>query len=145
MITLITDATQILGTSTNRKERITRIGKQLRSNDQTLRSVTLKATIQQPMDLVAKKIDFLHLVILFQFILLLYCITESFFHFCNIVILYLFLFSYRHRFQKVFFQKDKHVLVSYHTTLTNPIILLLSKLFQKEFLHFQSSLGRHIK
>ena len=65
MITLIPDATQILGTSTNRKERIPRIGKQLRSNDQTLRSVTLKATIQQPMDLVAKKIDFLHLVILF--------------------------------------------------------------------------------
>ena len=52
------------GASTNRKERNTRIGKQLRSSNQTLRLVTLMKTI-----------DFLHLLILFQFILLLYYIT----------------------------------------------------------------------
>ena len=84
------------------------------------------------MDLVTKKIDFLHLVILFKFILLLYYITWSFFRFYIIVILYLFLFSCRHRFPNLFFQKDKHDL-SYHTTMTNPIVLLLSKLFPKEF------------
>ena len=39
--------------------------KHLRSSDQTLRLVTLKATIQQLMDLVIKKIEFLYLVILF--------------------------------------------------------------------------------
>ena len=65
MIALITGTTQSLGTSTNRKERNTRIGKQLRSSDQTLKLVTLKATIQQPIDLVTKKIDFLNLMILF--------------------------------------------------------------------------------
>ena len=54
-----------LGPSTNRKERTTRIGQQLKSSDQTLRLVTMKATIQQPMDLVTKKIDFLHLQGLF--------------------------------------------------------------------------------
>ena len=47
------------------KRKNTRIGEQLRSSDQTLRLVTLKATIQQPMDLVTKKIEFLHLGILF--------------------------------------------------------------------------------
>ena len=65
MIALITGTTQSLGTSTNRKERNTRIGKQLRSSDQTLKLVTLKATIQQPIDLETKKIDFLNLMILF--------------------------------------------------------------------------------
>ena len=65
MIALITGTTQGLDVSTNRKERNTRIGMQLRSSDQTLKLVTLKATIQQPMDLVTKKIDFLHLMILF--------------------------------------------------------------------------------
>ena len=65
MIALITGTTQSLGTSTNRKERNTRIGKQLRSSDQTLKLVTLKVTIQQPIDLVTKKIDFLNLMILF--------------------------------------------------------------------------------
>ena len=65
MIVLITGTTQGLGASTNRNKRNTRIGKQLRSSDQTLRLVTLKATMQQVMDLVTKKIDFLHLVILF--------------------------------------------------------------------------------
>ena len=65
MIALITGTTQSLGASTNRKERNTKIGKQLRSSNHALRLVTLKATLQQPMDLVTKKIDFLHLVILF--------------------------------------------------------------------------------
>ena len=61
----LTGTTQILGTSANRTERNTRIGKQLRSSDQTLSLVTSKATIQQLMDLVRKKIEFLHSVILF--------------------------------------------------------------------------------
>ena len=61
----LTGTIQILGTSTNRTERNTRIGKQLRSSDQTLSLVTSKATIQQLMDLVRKKIEFLYLVILF--------------------------------------------------------------------------------
>ena len=60
MIALITGTTQILGASTNSKERNTRIRKQLRSSDQTLRLVTLKVTIQQLVDLVTKKINFLH-------------------------------------------------------------------------------------
>ena len=65
MIELITGTTRSLGPSTKRKERNMRIGKQLRSRNQTLRLVTLKVTMQQLMDLVMKKIDFLHLVILF--------------------------------------------------------------------------------
>ena len=65
MIVLIANTTQSFGTSTNRKEINKRIGKQLISSNQTLRSVTLKVTIQQLIDLVMKKIDFLHLVILF--------------------------------------------------------------------------------
>ena len=60
MIVLITGTTQDLGASFNRKEKNMRIGKQLRSSNQTLRLVTLKATIQQAMDLVTKKIDFLY-------------------------------------------------------------------------------------
>ena len=65
IIALITGRTQSLGTSTNRKERNTRIGNQLKSSDQTLRLVPLKVTIKQLMALVTKNIDFLHLVILF--------------------------------------------------------------------------------
>ena len=65
MVVLITGTTQGHDAATNRKERNTRIGKQLRSSDQTLRLVTLKGTIQQPVDLVTKKIEFFHLVILF--------------------------------------------------------------------------------
>ena len=65
MVELITGTTQSLGPSTKRKERNMRIRKQLRSRNQTLRLVTLKVTIQQLMDLAMKKIDFLHLVILF--------------------------------------------------------------------------------
>ena len=60
MIVLITGTTQDLGASINRKEKNIRIGKQLRSSNQTLRLVTLKATKQQAMDLVTKKIDFLY-------------------------------------------------------------------------------------
>ena len=58
MIPLIIGTTRGLGASTNKKERNKRIGKQLRSSDQTLRLMTLKATIQQPIDLVTKKTDF---------------------------------------------------------------------------------------
>ena len=65
MIALITGTTQSLNISTNRKERNSRIGKQLRSSNQTLRLVTVKVTIQQPMDLVRNKIEFLHQMILF--------------------------------------------------------------------------------
>ena len=65
MIALITGTTQSLSISINRKERNSRIGKQLRSSNQTLRLATVKVTIQQPMDLVRNKIEFLHQMILF--------------------------------------------------------------------------------
>ena len=65
MIALITGTTQSLSISTNKKEKNPRTGKQLRSSNQTLRLATVEVTIQQPMDLVRNKIEFLHQMILF--------------------------------------------------------------------------------
>ena len=75
--------TPSLSASTKRKERNTRIGKQLRTSNQTLRLVTMM-----------KMIDFLHLVILFQFHSSVVQHNKKFFLF----LWHVNFISYRHRF-----------------------------------------------